>query len=141
MLIPIAPIRLILPNIYLIESGNRLCFFFSSNSFKDSFNSCNSSSSSRECYLYNLMNNFISSFHFTWNSKTKSKDSISSICTIRLFQRIKRICRIQFSISISISIFDPNIGSSFISQISNIGKPVSVTVTAIPTNSSAPRIS
>ena len=111
MLIPIAPIRLILPNIYLIESGNRLCFFFSSNSFKDSFNSCNSSSSSRECYLYNLMNNFISSFHFTRNSKTKSKDSISSICTIRL---------LQFSISISISIFDTSISSSFISQISNI---------------------
>ena len=27
--------------------------------FKDSFNSCNSISSSRKCYLYNLMNNFI----------------------------------------------------------------------------------
>ena len=42
----------------------------------------------------------------------------TKIYTIRLFQRIKRICRIQFSISISISIFDTSIGSSFISQIS-----------------------
>ena len=46
--------------------------------------------------------------------------TFSANLTIRLFQRIKRICRIQFSISISISIFDTSIGSSFISQISNI---------------------